>query len=144
MDLTPYKLTVAAIILVTLLSAAVIEVVGTTSQAAGFLAIAAPTVTSLLGLFRSEQNAKAIKTAKNELAESHAIQTSSLDIKISELSELTNGISERAEGRARLEGELAGRDFEAAKLLSGVVPSDAASGHAPAADHDPQEHEHAR
>lgn len=120
--LTPYKLTVAAIIVVVLLAVAVIEIVGTTAQAIGFLSVAAPTITSLLGLFRGEQNAKDIQKAKAELVETHIVQTSIIDDKLRDLSTLTNGMSERAEERARLLGELAGRDFEARKLLTKEMP----------------------
>lgn len=117
-SLSPYKLTVVAVIGVIILAAAGVEIMGSLQAAAAFLGFAAPTLVALLALLRGEQNANAIHQAKTvtaTLMSAHADTDQATQQKLDELRNMVNGVSEQATEAARLQGELAGRDFEAAK-----------------------------
>lgn len=68
--LSPYKLTIVAVIGVTLLAAALVTLMGSLSAASTFLAFAAPTLVALLALLRGERNAENLRETKNVTAES--------------------------------------------------------------------------
>lgn len=66
-EITHYKITVLAAVVVLSIIAGAISAFGTSTQTAVYLAFVSPTVVALLALLRSEQNAKenAVRHAEN-------------------------------------------------------------------------------
>jgi hypothetical protein len=91
-DLSPYKLTVLAVITVALLAAAMAEIFGSTAAATQYLGVIAPTLVALLALLRGEKNAVELKEAKevtqasiDNLAAIHATMATATDEKLEQL-----------------------------------------------------------
>ena len=76
--LSPYRLTIVAVVGVIVLAAALVEIMGSLSAAAAFLGFAAPTLVALLALLRGERNAVNLEenktvtaTSLTQLAQAH-------------------------------------------------------------------------